>query len=365
MKKILFSICAAAVLCFAALQPTVPAKPPVHTAAAVREHLQKEVQTHIALCLQEVPAEAVKKIYEIPAGALAAPMPDENGYGEAESFVQLESVIAEAEDVLEGQALYLNGETNLLPGTPIRYYLDETIFALTWKQVVNDAVLTCAEVKILHPSQFRRYLSGGEYASGKLSKTTEMAQTVNAVVAGSGDYYSYRLKGQIVWNGTALRNKSGVPDICFVDQNGDMRLEHGLKFENQQALQDYVDENGISFSLAFGPSLVKDGEFVCPKGYYPLGEVQERFTRTAICQMDTLHYLFVAANFESGHYNKMTVYDFARCILDTGCRQAYALDGGQTSSVVMHNKLLNKVNYGSQRNISDIVYFATAKPSEE
>ena len=31
----------------------------------------------------------------------------------------------------------------------------------------------------------------------------------------------------------------------------------------------------------------------------------------------------------------------------------------------MDNEVINQVNYGSQRRISDIIYFATAKPKEE
>ena len=55
---------------------------------------------------------------------------------------------------------------------------------------------------------------------------------------------------------------------------------------------------------------------------------------------------------------------FAQHVADTGCLQAYALDGGQTATVVMNNEVRNNVNYGSERPISDIIYFATAMPAE-
>ena len=44
---------------------------------------------------------------------------------------------------------------------------------------------------------------------------------------------------------------------------------------------------------------------------------------------------------------------------------AYALDGGQTAAIVMNDQLINKVSYGAQRKISDIIYFATAIPEDE
>ena len=41
---------------------------------------------------------------------------------------------------------------------------------------------------------------------------------------------------------------------------------------------------------------------------------------------------------------------------------AYTLDGGQMATIVMNDTLVNQVSYGSQRRISDILYFATAVP---
>ena len=221
-----------------------------------------------------------------------------------------------------------------------------------------------SEVKVLHPSQFRRYLSGGEFGSGQLSKTTEMSKSVNAVVACSADYYAYRHKGVVIANGTAYRANKAVGDLCFVDYDGNLILERGLELVDIATAQAYVDENNINFSLAFGPILVKDGEYVCPKGYL-LGEVHEKFPRAAIMQMGDLHYMFGCSNIEMKYYKSLSMTEFAQCIFTTGCRQAYALDGGQTATVVMDNMLFNNVNYGSERLISDMIYFATAKPAEE
>ena len=48
--------------------------------------------------------------------------------------------------------------------------------------------------------------------------------------------------------------------------------------------------------------------------------------------------------------------------MQMGIPKAYALDGGQTAAIAMNHQLMNKVSYGSQRKISDIIYFATALP---
>jgi len=230
--------------------------------------------------------------------------------------------------------------------------------------VYERSVFTFSEVKLRHPSQFRRYLAGNEYGSGKLFTTTQMSESVNAVVACNGDYYDYRRRGVTVTNGVVHKATGGALDLCFIDSNGDMHLEQAMRFESVEEAQTYVDTHDVNFSLAFGPALVKDGEFVCP-GSYDLGEVKKEFPRAAICQMGKLHYLFGVSNMEAPYYTTFNIKRFAEYIHQTGCIHAYALDGGQTATVAMNNQLINRVNYGSERLISDIIYFATAKPAEE
>lgn len=354
---------AAGLILFLALQPAEQAKNKSVASLSVDGTYQAEMEELFSQILfGEVALK--KKEYRISDTAAAAPVPDETCYGEAASPAELDWLLDKAAEVLDGQKLYFSTDIETYVGSPVHYYLDETIFAITWKQVIQNTVFTFSEVKLMHPSQFRRYLTGGEFGSGTLSKPTEMSKTVNAVVACSADFYAYRRKGITVTNGVVNKYIPGIPDSCFIDRNGDMLLERNLEFADAAQAQAYVDEHNINFSLSFGPILVKDGEYSAPKGYI-LGEVKERFPRAAICQMDTLHYLFAAANMDKYYWTPVTMEDFAQCIYETGCRQAYALDGGQTATVVMNNTLMNNVNYGSERLISDIIYFATAKPAGE
>ena len=313
---------------------------------------------------QTEPAEQPKKHYRIPETAVAAPVPDPACYGEADSPAEMAAILESAAQVLEGQQLLFNTDVELMPDSKIYYYLDETIFSVVWKQKIDNSVFTFAETKVMDPTQFRRYLSGGQFGSGKLMLTSEMSQSVNAVVGCSADFYAYRYEGVAVMDGVVEKCRNGVKDTCFVDYNGDLILVQDRIFGSTEELQDFVDENDIQFSLSFGPVLVKDGEFCCPREYR-LGEVYYNFPRAAICQMDRLHYLFVASNRESMAPNMLPMMKFATRVAETGCLQAYAVDGGQTATVVMNNEVRNHVNYGSERPISDIIYFATAKPTEE
>lgn len=356
-----FLAAAALVLLLFAFQPNEQPKIKVPSSLPGVEKYQEEMAdqfTRIVFGENALP----KKVYTISESALAAPLPDQTCYGEVEDPKELQPLLERAEEILEGQKLLFSTDVEILEGSTVHYYMDDTILAIIWKQSIQRAVFTFSEIKVLHPSQFRRYLSGGEFGSGTLARTTEMSASVNAVVACSADYYAYRRPGMTVTEGTVHKYVNGVKDACFINRDGDLILERGLTFEGIEEAQKYVDEHDINFSLSFGPILVQDGEYACPRSY-SLGEITTGYPRAAICQMDKLHYLFVVSNMEPHNYYQMTMEEFAQQIQTTGCRSAYALDGGQTATVAMNNTLINQVNYGSQRMISDIIYFATAKPA--
>ena len=295
--------------------------------------------------------------------AAVAPEPDQSCYGEASSAAELDWLLEKAAPVLEGQNLFFSTDRTILPGSTIHYYLDETIFAISWKEDVDHMAVTYSEVKIMDPSQIRRHLSGGSYASGTLMLTSEMSKQVNAVMAFSGDFYDYRQRGTVVHNGTVYRTNDGLSDICYVDENGDLLLERHHVFDSVEDAQQYMDEKGIRFSLAFGPILVEDYQPQKLPVYF-IGQLTGNYSREALCQMDRLHYLVVVCNYEKGCFYMPTGNDLVKLCQATGCIRAYNLDGGQTSTVVMNNEVLNSISYGSQRLISDIFYFATAKPKE-
>ena len=298
-----------------------------------------------------------EKRYWIGRRALSAPKPDPQRFHRTENPGNLD--FSQAEALLDGQSLFFSPQVTLVPGTPVRWYLDETILAITWKQVVDGGVYTFSEVKIAHPSQFRRFLAGGEFGSEKLYVTTEMAKSVNAVVASSGDFYGYRQAGTLVYDGVVRRVDNGLVDTCYVDKNGDLHFgsrEDALTREEAQAL---VDRQGILFSLAFGPVLIEEGKVVTPDSY-AVGEINDHYPRAALCQLGKLHYLLAVVNGEEAYPEVPTIHQFAQNLLDRGIRTAYALDGGQTAVIAMDGQLINAVLYGHQRPISDIIYFATA-----
>ena len=304
---------------------------------------------------------SIEKVYWLSDDDKVAPEPDQTRFGSTKDPSSLGWLLEEAGEILNGQETTFHTGIKIAPRSDVRYYLDETIFAITWKQAIKGGIYTISEVKIKHPSQLRRFLSGGEYGSGVLMQTTQMAASVNAVVASSGDFYSFRQHGVIVYDGKVQRVNSKYVQTCYIDDKGDMLFSYAGQLPDKRTAQEFVDANNIRFSLAFGPVLVENGEYVPCKGYV-IGEIFEDYPRAALCQKDELHYLVVTLNSEHAYRRTSNLKTFAETIMSFGVKQAYTLDGGQTAVIVMNDKLVNSVLGGNQRNISDIFYFATAMP---
>ena len=296
-----------------------------------------------------------------PDAAQVAPEPNPDCYGQTDDPASLQWLLDEAAFLLDGQELYFSTDVELFEGSLVNYYLDDTIFAITWKEVHDGSVYTFSEVKVNHPSQFRRHLAGGEYGSATQFYTSEMAESVNAVVASSGDFYNFRNFGIIVYQGQVRKVEGTYAETCYIDRNGDLRFTYGGDITTTAAAKEYVAENDIWFSLGFGPVLIDNYEMI-DHTWYGVGEITEGYARAALCQMGELHYIVATANTEGPWQDIPTVKTFAKNIAATGCRMAYCLDGGQTAAIVMGDQLINRPVYGQQRKISDIIYFATAMP---
>ena len=305
---------------------------------------------------------SIEKVYWLNDDDLVAPKPDQSRFLEADVPEDLQWLLEESGDLIHGDEMYFDPqETELMPDTDVLYYYDDTILAITWKEIHDNSIYTYSEIFIAHPSQIRRFLAGGEYGSEKQFITTEMAASVNAVVASSGDFYRFRNYGTIVYDGKVQRIRSEQVDTCFIDDQGDMIFTYRGEITDMEEAQKFVDEKGIRFSMAFGPILVDNGQRCEPEDYI-LGEVLDPFPRAALCQMGKQHYLLVVANWEAPYLHTPDIHRFARHVAATGCDKAYTLDGGQTAVIAMNGSLINSVHFGYQRRISDIFYFATAIP---
>ncbi len=306
---------------------------------------------------------SIEKVYWLDDADLIAPEPDQSKFGKTGDPAQMQEFLDRAGELLAGQPTLFTPQTQIYRNSEITYYLDETIMVISWQEMHHNSIYTISEVKIAHPSQFRRFVADGVYGSERQYYTTQMAQTVNAVTASAGDFYKFRLMGVSVYEGEVKRVDNSL-DTCYITDEGDMIFSYRGQLGDPEKAQKFVDENHVRFSLAFGPVLVDNYRQTFFDQYYPLGEPGSNYSRAALAKMGDLHYLLITSNRnEEGSNKSVPSMDvFARQIAEFGVEKAYALDGGQTATIVTNDVLMNKPDYGGQRQISDIIYFATAIP---
>ena len=319
------------------------------------------------------------EIVSIPEDALTAPVPDYDCYGALplDEADKVNDLIRRARDsglLGEDEVMAFDSGANFyrgLYGRNIEYYLDDSILVILWKENIEGKCCTFAEVKIADPSQFRRKLADDTYGSQYEYFASEMAEQVHSVVAMNADFYKPREFGIVIWNRELCRFntdpyvagyiKYNCVDTLFVNSSGDFLYKRMGEENTPESIEDFVRENDILFSVAFGPVLVENGEpLVCD--WYPLGEVNQGYSRAGIGQMGKLHYLYMSLNHGSQEA-RWTVTQFAQHFAEKPVQTAYCLDGGQTGEVYFCGSVYNYIDFGVERRVSDILYFATAIPS--
>ena len=367
MKRVLAAVCAIVVVVvlgnFAMVGGSGPATVTGGVSnAAIMDKFDMYITNQVSNALDGILD--IKKVYWLSDTDLVAPKPNPAGYGTAGKPEELNWLLEEAADLIGDQQMLFGPDTPVWDGEPIRYYYDETLLVITWKEWIGRAMYTVSEIKIAHPSQFRRFLANGEFGSDKQYITTDMAKSVNSVIASSGDFYKFRHNGIVVYEGQIKRAELEKIDTCFIDDKGDLIFSPKGQFSTQEQAQQFVDENNIRFSLAFGPILIQDGVDCTPQRYL-LGELGGNYSRMALCQMGQQHYLLVNGTDQLVSQMRPDMWTFTDVLVSYGVDKAYALDGGQTTVIAMDGEMITSVDFGYQRQISDIIYFATALPNGE
>ena len=306
----------------------------------------------------------IPKLYSIPEDAARGYEPAEDKYFELADPFLIDEAVADSEHLIKGADLVFDPNVTFAPGQPIYYYADDSIFAIVWKEYCNNCYCNFAEVFISDPSQLRRKIAGDTFGYGVQLYASSMAADANAVVAMNGDFYKFRPLGLCVYDRTVYRCEAASLDTCFFDTKGNMIFSYAGELTDKDEAQRFVDENDILFSVSFGPVLIDNG---VPKEdlRYRIGETMQSYSRSSIGQLGEGHYLLMTI----GH-----VYPYKECcplkgaqdiMLLKGCINAYTLDGGQTAEIIWRDRPYSYVDWGVERTISDIIYFATAVPEDE
>ncbi len=304
--------------------------------------------------------------YTLPEdSAVPGNVPNPAGYGLSYDPAEVLTLLQtpDARNLINGQEVVFREGLDFLPGAPIRYYLDETILMIQWQEVTAKAVGTYAEVFLADASQIRRKFVNDVFGGWDFDAATNLAMQTNAVLASGGDLYNHgRACGIVVYNREIYRFEPNTCDTCYIDTSGNLLFSYRWQFSEQAEAEQFIAENDILFSLCFGPVMILDGENVTPESY-AWGEIDDTYARAALGQMGDLHYLTLNINCQQPNYYYLaTLQQATDAMLAHGVPKCYALDGGQTASTIVAGELINPVQFGYERMVSDILYFASAMP---
>ena len=258
----------------------------------------------------------------------------------------------------EDEKVVFSPDVEFVSWGDIRYYYDDSIFAVVWKEMKDGRYMTYGEIKVRDASQFRRKLADDTYGSPTQYFCTQLDEQVNSVVTMNADFYAFRNLGITVYDGEIHRFDKSL-DVLFIDRNGDFIYYDRDTDVTKEEVEKFVKDNGVEFSLAFGPVMVKDYELMDISNY-PIGQNNERYSRTCLCQVDKLHYLFANIGYFSKSNTGGTSGELAQWVWEKGVKEAYMMDGGQTSEIIFNGEIFNLLSYGNERTVSDMIYFATA-----
>ena len=258
---------------------------------------------------------------------------------------------------LEGAAPYAPHQEAYFPDQT--GYHDESLDVRVETFRRHDTTVMAVYVRLMDPSQLRAAMAA-KPPSQKTMVVSSMAKKNNAVLAINGDYFSFHQSGIVVRGGRMWRNRpDGRRDILIIDENGDFTILPQCGKEN---FERYT--GSVMHAFCFGPGLVVNGQALTSLEHADVGNAPAKATqRIAIGQTGPLEYLVLATE---GPENKgsvgFTILQMAELCLEMGCVNAYNLDGGSSSSVVLGGKKINALSTGKIRPVGDCIYFATLIP---
>ncbi len=234
-------------------------------------------------------------------------------------------------------------------------YQDETLHVTLEQVERNNSIYHVARVQIADPSQLRTALSG-EAGSKTKATPSVIANAYNAVLAVNGDSYLFRSKGYIVRQGQVLRKSTSLTlDMLIIDTAGDF---HALRKPTKASMTEALETLDVAQCFAFGPVLVMDGQVQTVYNDYGFSP-QDKSPRTAIGQLGPLSYAFVVVDGRTDDSRGVTHKQLAQFMGDIGCQVAFNLDGGGSSTMLFGGEVVNTLSEAQERDISDIIYFAT------
>ena len=236
-------------------------------------------------------------------------------------------------------------------------YSDDNISVTLTEKTVSNTQVYVADVTVSSSEYLKTAFAQNTYGNNVTAKTSETAANNNAILAVNGDYYGANTTGYVIRNGVVYRDT-----VREDSSNGDLAIYKDGSFKviyEDQVSADQLVKEGVVNLLAFGPSLVENGEIVVDTNS-EVGQSMSSNPRTAIGIIDENHYIIIVSDGRTSESEGLSLYQMAEIMKSYGVKTAYNLDGGGSSTLYFNGQVINKPttngNTISERSVSDIVY---------
>ncbi|MCD8087790.1 MAG: phosphodiester glycosidase family protein [Oscillospiraceae bacterium] len=234
-------------------------------------------------------------------------------------------------------------------------YSDENITITITEYREYDTSIYVADVVVSSAEYLKTAFAENTYGRNVTAKTSEIADSVGAILAINGDYYGSQESGYVLRNGVLYRSLAAHSQedlVIYADGSFEIISESDVTAEILLA-------QGAEQILSFGPALVENGA-VAVTSEDEVGKAKTSNPRTAIGIIDNLHYLLVVSDGRTDESAGLTLYELAEFMQSLGSKTAYNLDGGGSSTMVFNGVVVNNPTSSGrsikERSVSDIVY---------
>ena len=236
-------------------------------------------------------------------------------------------------------------------------YSDDNISVTLTEKTISNTQVYIADVTVSSSEYLKTAFAQNTYGNNVTAKTSETAANNNAILAVNGDYYGANTTGYVIRNGVVYRDT-----VREDSSNGDLAIYKDGSFKiiyEDQVSADQLVKDGVVNLLAFGPSLVENGEIAVDTNS-EVGQSMSSNPRTAIGIIDENHYIIIVSDGRTSESEGLSLYQMAEIMKSYGVKTAYNLDGGGSSTLYFNGQVINKPttngNTISERSVSDIVY---------